>query len=225
MIPWRDVIEFERTGPDGDARPRAIRERFGVSPTRYYQELDRILELPHVQVAAPDVVGRLKRNRSRRRTLRFARRIQDLPSEERGGVAGQEALPLGGPPPQARPPVREVLGRLGAAIGTAARDLGIARVDEATPAEWRDRADFEIRMRAMTGEEFTAQEIRAVVGDPPGHPNAMGARFMAAARAGLIRKVDYRPSDRPSLHRHHIAVWIGTEADHSTQPSPEEATA
>lgn len=222
MIPWRDIIEFERNAPDADARPRAIRDRFGVSPARYHQELDRVLDLPYVQMAAPDVVGRIKRRRDRHQTLRFARRIgQRLALEERGGpVAGQEALPLAGGAPRLPTP-EEVMGKLGSALGEAARDLGMARVEAAVSPEWKDRRDFVIRLLAVRGEEFTAEDVRRLAGDPPGHPNAMGPGLATASRAGLIKKVGYRPSDRPTLHRHPIAVWIGTNPTTSALPSPE----
>jgi hypothetical protein len=43
----------------------------------------------------------------------------------------------------------------------------------------------------------------------------MGARFMAAARRGVIRKVGYRNGQRPSLHAHPIALWVGAAEEAS----------
>lgn len=95
-------------------------------------------------------------------------------------------------------------------IGEAYKVLGMARADEAADPDWKARVDAAIEQLASAGERFTAEDIRRIAGDPPDHPNAMGAHFNAAARRGLIEKVAYRKARRASLHSHPIAVWIGT---------------
>ncbi|MDR1450228.1 MAG: DUF3263 domain-containing protein [Propionibacteriaceae bacterium] len=55
--PWRDPIVKEQ----------AIRERFGCSPTRYYDVLNRLLDEPAAWAADPLVVKRLRRRRAARR--------------------------------------------------------------------------------------------------------------------------------------------------------------
>lgn len=96
-------------------------------------------------------------------------------------------------------------------LGQALRDQGIARVDAAEDPAWRAAADVAIAELAASGEEFTAEDVRRIAGDPT-HPNAMGARFRAAAQAGIIRRVGYRASSRVQLHAHPIAVWVGRSA-------------
>lgn len=54
------------------AKQHAIRERFGVSPTRYYQLLNTLLDDPAALSAEPVVVRRLQRQRQSRRSARSA---------------------------------------------------------------------------------------------------------------------------------------------------------
>ncbi len=97
-----------------------------------------------------------------------------------------------------------------AAVGEAYKQLGMFRADEAADAGWKARVDAAIEELAASGAPFTAEDVREIAGDPPDHPNAMGARFAAAAQRGLIRSVGYRKARRASLHRHPIHVWEGT---------------
>lgn len=67
----RDVLAFERhwwryTG----AKEKAIRDRFGVSATRYYQLLNAVIDKPAALVADPMLVRRLRRLRVERRRSR-----------------------------------------------------------------------------------------------------------------------------------------------------------
>lgn len=94
--------------------------------------------------------------------------------------------------------------------GAELRDAGMALADGAEDDAWKRAADAAIRALAASGAEFGAEEVRALAGSPS-RPNAFGARFNAAARSGLIRKVGYRKSSRPSLHAHPVAVWRGVE--------------
>ncbi len=94
-------------------------------------------------------------------------------------------------------------------LGDAYKQLGMLRADVAASTSWKQDVDAAIVELAATGEPFTAEEVRELAGDPPDHPNAMGARFNAAARAGLIVRVGYRLARRASLHRHPIALWVG----------------
>ncbi|GAA4858583.1 DUF3263 domain-containing protein [Saccharopolyspora rosea] len=52
-------------------KERVIQERFGLSPTRYYQRLNRLLDEPEALAQQPALVKRLQRlrdGRERRRT-------------------------------------------------------------------------------------------------------------------------------------------------------------
>ncbi len=86
---------------------------------------------------------------------------------------------------------------------------GMARAERAETDEWNERCDSAIRQLAQSGQPFTAEQVREIAGDPS-RPNAFGARLHAAARKGVITKIDYRPATRATLHSHPIAVWVGT---------------
>ncbi|MEV6317462.1 DUF3263 domain-containing protein [Streptomyces sp. NPDC051776] len=67
----RAVLAVERrtwSGP-GD-KERAIRERLGLSPTRYYQLLNALLDDPCALAHDPVTVNRLRRVRDSRRANR-----------------------------------------------------------------------------------------------------------------------------------------------------------
>lgn len=53
------------------AKETAIRERFGLSPTRYYQVLNALVDRSDALVADPVLVRRLRRLRVARRRDRF----------------------------------------------------------------------------------------------------------------------------------------------------------
>lgn len=86
---------------------------------------------------------------------------------------------------------------------------GMELADSAEPDEWKDRADAAIHYLAGLGKEFTAEDVRAMAGDPE-HQNAFGARMGAASRSGLIVKVGYRTPARATRHCNPLAVWRGT---------------
>ena len=73
---WQHILEFERTWWGGTVpKELAVRERFGLSPSRYYQLLNRLLDRPEAFEYDPILVRRLKRLREGRRQKRFARRV------------------------------------------------------------------------------------------------------------------------------------------------------
>ena len=73
---WRAVIDFERSWwHDPGPKEPAIRERFGLSPARYHQLLDRALDRPEALRYDPMLVRRLRRLREERRRKRFAPRL------------------------------------------------------------------------------------------------------------------------------------------------------
>jgi hypothetical protein len=70
------VLEFERSdGRRRRSKDRAIRERLGITPTRYHQLLLGALERPEALSFDPMLVRRLRRLRDMRRHARFARRL------------------------------------------------------------------------------------------------------------------------------------------------------
>ncbi|MER7793486.1 DUF3263 domain-containing protein [Streptomyces sp. NPDC097640] len=67
----RAVLAVERHGwPGPGAKERAIRERLGISPTRYYQLLNALLDDPRALAHDPVTVNRLRRVREARRGRR-----------------------------------------------------------------------------------------------------------------------------------------------------------
>jgi hypothetical protein len=93
--------------------------------------------------------------------------------------------------------------------GGAARDLGADRAANSVHTSWRLAAEAAIGRLAATGRVFDAEDVRDRVGGPPGHHNALGGVFIAAARRGQIRPVGYRASGRREAHRRPIREWVG----------------
>lgn len=79
-----------------------------------------------------------------------------------------------------------------------------AVTDAASPDE-RSRIDAAIRQVAARGGVWSANDVRVLVPDVSGP--LMGARFNAAAKAGLITRVGYEPSTKGSTHGHPVAQW------------------
>lgn len=63
------AFERQRWNHEG-AKESAIRDIFGCSATRYYQELNHLIDRPEALVEAPQVVNRLRRLRVVRRSQR-----------------------------------------------------------------------------------------------------------------------------------------------------------
>lgn len=58
------ILEFEKNWwRFQGAKEQAISEHFGLSPTRYYQKLNSLLDDPQALLAEPVVVRRLQRRR------------------------------------------------------------------------------------------------------------------------------------------------------------------
>jgi hypothetical protein len=71
-----EILEFERQWWRlAGAKEQAIRDRFGLSSTRYHQQLNALLDSPAALRADPMLVKRLQRIRSSRERDRSARRL------------------------------------------------------------------------------------------------------------------------------------------------------
>ncbi|SDX06781.1 Protein of unknown function [Amycolatopsis xylanica] len=71
-----EVLAFERQWfRYAGAKEQAIREKFGLSPTRYYQVLNQLLEKQEALQADPMLVKRLRKMRAARQRTRSARRL------------------------------------------------------------------------------------------------------------------------------------------------------
>ena len=69
-----DILDFERSWwKHAGVKERAIKERFDMSATRYYQLLNALLETPAALAHDPILVKRLTRLRTYRQRQRTAR--------------------------------------------------------------------------------------------------------------------------------------------------------
>ena len=72
----REVLDFERQWwKYAGAKEQAVREKFDMSSTRYYQVLNALIDRPEALVHDPLLVRRLRRLRSTRQRQRSARRL------------------------------------------------------------------------------------------------------------------------------------------------------
>ncbi|MEU6647163.1 DUF3263 domain-containing protein [Saccharomonospora sp. NPDC046836] len=72
----QEVLAFERQWwKYAGAKEQAIRELFGMSPTRYYQILNRLIDKQEAMRADPMLVKRLRKTRAARQRTRAARRL------------------------------------------------------------------------------------------------------------------------------------------------------
>jgi hypothetical protein len=72
----RVILAFERQWwKYAGAKDQAIREIFGISPTRYYQLVNDLIEKHEALMADPMLVKRLRRLRTGQSRVRGARRL------------------------------------------------------------------------------------------------------------------------------------------------------
>lgn len=76
----RAILDFERSWwTEAGPKEVAIKDRFDLSPTRYYQILNDLLDSPDALAYEPLAVRRLRRLRERRRRARFEGRSAQPP--------------------------------------------------------------------------------------------------------------------------------------------------
>jgi Protein of unknown function (DUF3263) len=74
---WREILDFEREWWKARVpKEVAVRERFGISSSRYYQLLNRLIDRPEALQYDPMLVQRLRRLREVRRMKLFATRAE-----------------------------------------------------------------------------------------------------------------------------------------------------
>ena len=72
----RSILDFERQWwKYAGAKESAVREKFDMSSTRYYQVLNALLDSPDALAADPMLVKRLRRMRASRQRARTSRRL------------------------------------------------------------------------------------------------------------------------------------------------------
>jgi len=97
--------------------------------------------------------------------------------------------------------------RLELGQGEALRDAGAKAVLDRNAA-WAEKADRCMKLMAVCGYDFTAEDVTAEIGQPP-HPNAMGGVFLRASRKGLIVPVGVKRATRDARHASMLRVWRG----------------
>jgi len=72
----RSILDFERQWwKYAGAKESAVREKFDMSSTRYYQVLNALIDRPEALAHDPLLVRRLRRLRATRQRQRSARRL------------------------------------------------------------------------------------------------------------------------------------------------------
>jgi hypothetical protein len=72
----REILNFERQWwKYAGAKEQAVREKFDMSSTRYYQVLNALIDRPEAIAFDPLLVRRLRRLRAARQKARSARRL------------------------------------------------------------------------------------------------------------------------------------------------------
>lgn len=71
MLEPSDILSFEETAPKSiGAKEEAIRTQLGISPVRYYQRLNIVIDMPEMMAKYPQLTARLRRIRDQRATER-----------------------------------------------------------------------------------------------------------------------------------------------------------
>ena len=66
------ILDFERTPWEvAGSKESGIRERFGISPSRYYQIRDSLLDRGEALEYDPLLIRRLRKSRIKRRSIRY----------------------------------------------------------------------------------------------------------------------------------------------------------
>lgn len=93
------------------------------------------------------------------------------------------------------------------------RDRALADVEGDADAQDRAVIDQAIRAVAARGRPFSANDVRHLL--PVVRTSLIGARFLAAAKAGVITRIGYVVSTDPGTHARPIAQWapVIPEAD------------
>lgn len=90
--------------------------------------------------------------------------------------------------------------------GKFLKEQGIAKMNGRFP-EYRDQVKNTIGLLAEIKSEFTADDVRARLPQPP-HPNVIGASFNACAKANVIELAGgFERSKRPEAHGRLLPLW------------------
>jgi hypothetical protein len=88
-------------------------------------------------------------------------------------------------------------------------DEGMVEALAHTSNMYKEEAHGAILLLARRGGEFTVEDLRDLVGDPPNHPAAMGAIINGALRSKMIKSVGFAKAKRRSSHARYVRVFTG----------------
>jgi hypothetical protein len=88
------------------------------------------------------------------------------------------------------------------------RDDGLALVEASQSPEWTTAACRCIDELAASGEPFSADDVRAIVGTPL-HPRAFGMVFKWAVESDALERVGMVQSKRPEARGRWIVIYRG----------------
>lgn len=87
-----------------------------------------------------------------------------------------------------------------------------AALEDPTAPDWTGQAYAVLTKLAEDGQPFNSETLIARGVPIPPKSGMWGSLFKDAARAKIIRKVDYRPSSRPSRRGGSSYTWQGASA-------------
>lgn len=87
-----------------------------------------------------------------------------------------------------------------------------AALEDPSAPDWTTQALAALEELALTGQPFNAETLTARGVPNPPKAAMWGHLFKEAARVKIIRKVDFRPSTKPSRSGGSGYVWMGTAA-------------
>jgi hypothetical protein len=104
------------------------------------------------------------------------------------------------------------MGLFDAALGEAAKEEAVSRVEANASRAWLDAAWEALRFSSQHYREITADEVWALLWTDgvaaPHDPRAMGAIMRRAVREGLLAATsEFRPSALPQNHRRPVRVY------------------
>jgi len=127
---------------------------------------------------------------------------------------------VGGDPPEGEV-MRDFVSDSGAIVehrgappfsGEELRDRGLEQAGSGLPATvqslWHRKAMQAVETLCMAESAFTADDVRAIAGEPP-TPNSIGVVMRMAFKKGLIRPCGTGPAVRPSRHASLLRYWTG----------------
>lgn len=97
--------------------------------------------------------------------------------------------------------------------GEQNKEVGSSQVIASTPEDYKRDFSWRFEVLLRTGNLFTSEDITATVGQPPNHPNAVGALFSAlvkeAGKTGRITYVKHVKAERSNQNATKIGQYRG----------------